>query len=447
MPRSNLILAIVLLCFAAAGPTAVAEPRVVETIDVAPVWAGHPVAFALLTHAPQQFVAFYDANRRMTVASRPLDSQRWTFQVLPSTVGWDSHNASEMAIDDDGQLHVTGNMHAVPLVYFRTTRAGDVTSLERVAHMVGDGALERRVTYPRFLRGPANELIFTYRDGFSGSGNQIFNVYNGPARQWRRLLDQPLTDGQGKMNAYPVGPTRGPDGFFHLVWVWRDTPDCRTNHTLSYARSRDLRSWETSGGKPLVLPITIETGEVIDDVPIDGGMLNGNTMIGFDSQKRITVSYHKFDRAGNTQLYNARLEDGRWRIYQTSDWEYRWAFAGNGTIGREIDVGPVRVGAVGALTQSWRHVRYGTKLWQLDETTLKPIETLDPPPAHPAGLSEPESNFPGLAVRWQSDAGASPDPKVRYELRWETLPTNRDQPRPKPWPPATMLRLYGFTAR
>ena len=240
---------------ARAATTAPAPPRVVKVIDVAPVWSGHPVGFALLTHGDTQFVGFYDAQRRMTIGSRALDSDRWTFQVLPTSVGWDSHNYIEMTFDDANQLHVAGNMHASPLTYFRTTRPLDVTSLKQVPAMVGRD--EQRATYPSFLRGPANELIFTYRDGRSGNGNQIYDVYDTAKQTWSRLLDQPLTDGQGHANAYFRGPTRGPDGYFHLVWVWRNTPACETNHDLCYARSKDLRHWETSGGKPLPLPITL----------------------------------------------------------------------------------------------------------------------------------------------------------------------------------------------
>ena len=51
------------------------------------------------------------------------------------------------------------------------------------------------------------------------------------------MLDVPLTDGQGLMNAYQSQPTLGPDGWYHLYWVWRDTPDCSTNHDLSYMKS------------------------------------------------------------------------------------------------------------------------------------------------------------------------------------------------------------------
>ncbi len=41
---------------------------VVDTLNIAPVWAGDPVGFSLITQPPYQFIAYYDANRQMTVA-------------------------------------------------------------------------------------------------------------------------------------------------------------------------------------------------------------------------------------------------------------------------------------------------------------------------------------------------------------------------------------------
>jgi hypothetical protein len=32
------------------------------------IWAGHPMGFALLTERGHQFIAYYDAERRITVA-------------------------------------------------------------------------------------------------------------------------------------------------------------------------------------------------------------------------------------------------------------------------------------------------------------------------------------------------------------------------------------------
>ena len=436
---------ILLACFTAtllmSSPAAVRGAEKIEAaLDVAPVWSAHPVGFALLTHGQRQFVAFYDDQRRMTVATRTLDANQWQFHRLPITTGWDSHNYIALAADDDGYLHLSGDMHVVPLIYFRTKQPLDIASFERVPGMVGRD--EQKCTYPRFLRGPKNELLFTYRDGSSGDGNQIFNVYEHATKTWKRLLDQPLTDGQGERNAYFNGPQRGPDGYFHLCWVWRETSDAATNHDLSYARSKDLLSWETAAGKPLKLPITLAASDIVDPVPVKGGIINGNTMIGFDTKQRPIIGYHKYDEKGNTQIYNSRFEDGRWKAYQASDWDYRWDFGGGGSLVFEVGLGPVRVEPDGRLSQHYRHAKYGSGTWVIDEATLKPTGQLPQPPAFPPALQRVESDLPGMQVKWSGDGGASGESGVRYALRWETLPQNRDQPRAEPLPKPVMLRLY-----
>lgn len=417
------------------------DHRIVEVSDLGEVWSGHPVAFALVTVEDHQFAAYYDAERRMTVAARDLDQTTWTRVTLPSTLGWDSHNYVVLAIDELGSVHVSGNMHSVPLVCYRTTVPLDIETLEPVPSMVGTN--EQQVTYPEFNVGADGSLVFSYRDGGSGNGNHIFNTYDAEAQTWRRLLDTPLLDGGGANNAYPVGPSKGPDGWWHLVWVWRDTPDASTNHDLSYARSRDLTTWETVGGDALALPITLEASEIVDPVQAGGGMINNNTKVGFDADGRPVIAYHKFDADGNTQLYNARFEDGSWVIHQTSDWDYRWDFGGTGSLVFEIQVEGVVAQPDGTLTQKFYHAHYGGwGAYRLDPETLGALEGIDPPLDYPAALDQPESPTEGMVTRWQRDSGQSPDPDVRYLLRWETLPENRDLPRDT-IPPPTLLRLYG----
>jgi hypothetical protein len=435
----RLVLLMPLLCVSSTQGT---EMEVKNRVDIMPVWSGHPVGFCLLTHGKHQFVGFYDAERRMTVAARTLDSDKWQFVRLPERVGWDSHNSITMHIDDNGHIHLMGNMHAAPLVYFRMDKPYDITTFRRIDKMIGRN--EKRLTYPRFFRGPANEMILTYRDGGSGRGNEFYNVYDHKTKTWRRLLDTPLTDGQGKMNAYPNGPTRGPDGYFHLCWVWRDTPGCETNHDPSYARSKDLVHWETADGKKVKLPMTINTpGLIIDPTPVKGGIINGNVQIGFDSKNRVIISYHKFDPAGKTPVYNARLENGKWKIYQTSNWDYRWYFHGGGTIIFEIRIGGVRVAPDGKLVQSYRHVKHGSGEWGLDEATLKPIGKVpSKASSRPKELNKVESTFQGMKVNWQQNIGPGGEPGVQYWLRWETLRQNRDQPRKPPHPKPSMLRVY-----
>ena len=416
-----------------------------EVIDVEPVWSGHPVGFSLLTDGRRQFVAYYDAERRMTVGSRALGSTEWTLKKLPSRVGWDSHNSVTMVLDAEGHLHVSGNMHCVPLVYFRSAKPYDVTTLERVPTMV-DASKERRVTYPHFMRGPGAELMFRYRDGGSGRGNDIFNVYDPATKKWRALLDHPLLDGRGKMNGYFSLPRLGPDGRFHIAGVWRDTPDAATNHHPSYARSRDLVNWETASGRRLRTPLTVDNIDVVDPVPSRAGLINGCCRLGFDSRKRPVVSYHKYDEKGNSQIYCARFEGDAWRVRRVSDWEgYRWSFGGGGSIPFEIRVGGVEPLDDGRLALSYRN-KLGSGTWALDEETL---EVLGPAPEGrkrkprvATSYHEMESDFLGMSKKRAGDLGSSGSAGVRYELSWETLGRNRDRPRKPPYPEPSMLRVY-----
>jgi hypothetical protein len=434
------LIAGMLLCFAAA-----AEPVVDEVIGITPVWTGHPVGFCLVTHPPDQFAAFYDADRRMVTAQRKLDAAAWTFQVLPENIGWDSHNYITMVIDDDGYIHLSGNMHVDPLVYFRTEKPRDITTFKRIPSMTGE--LEDRTTYPRFFHDADGRLLFTYRHGKSGDGNQIYNVYDDETQTWQRLLDKPLTDGEGKRNAYLNGPITGPDGRYHLCWVWRETPDCATNHDPSYARSPDLIHWEDSAGNPLELPITLATSDIVDPVPPGGGVINGNCCIGFDLAKRPVVTCHKYDEDGNIQIYNVRREKEGWKVYQLTDWDWRWDFSGGGTIEFKVRVQPVRV-QDGDLVQGWRADGRESGTWRLDPETLKPVEKLPaPPPSIPEALRKTQSDFPGMQPRFAFSGGQTEAPGVRYLMRWESLGRHRDRPRKKPWPEPIMLRLYRLRDR
>jgi len=434
----GLLARVAVIALAVSSPARADAPAV---LDVAPVWSGHPVGFALVTAGDRQLVGFYDADRRLTVAVRSLDERSWTFVPLPRTTGWDSHNSVAMAVDRDGIVHLAADMHSSPLVYFRSRHPVGAPftadSFEALHRMTGER--EDRVTYPVFLHDAAGDLVFMYRHGSSGDGDQILNRYDARARTWRRLLDEPLTDGRrtgATMNAYFEGPVRGPDGFFHLAWVWRDTPDCDTCHDVCYARSRDLVHWERSDGEPLNLPITADTCEVVDPVPAGRGLINGLVRIGFDARHRPVLSYHAYDDAGQSQIRAARVEDGRWRIHRTSDWSHRWEFGGGGTIDFEVGIGPVEATTDGTLVQDHSSAA-GRGTWTLDPATLAVSGTTTRRRPTAGGR---ESTFPGMEVRRAFDQGTATDSR-QFMLRWETLGPNRDRPRPEPWPAPSMLRL------
>ncbi len=421
-----------------------------EGILIDRVWSGHPVGFALLTERGHQFIAYYDAQRRLTVTGRKLgEEQRVRIQPpgvmvsnrgrLSNVTGWDSHNRLQLALDQDGCLHLSGNMHVDPLVYYRTRKPFDLGTLERVDRMTGEREL--RVTYPNFFKNAEGVLFFRYRDGSSGNGSDLYNIYDPPTRLWRRLFETPLIEGEGERSAYSSGPLLGPDGWFHIVWMWRDTPNAASNHSLSYARSRDLVHWETSTGKPFRLPITMATGEVIDAAKPGQGLINMTYSLGFDAEHRPLVAYHRYDENGRSQAFVARPNAaGKWDVRQISRWSFRWEFSGGGSLAAEVRLGRPEPAKDGSVLLDFRTKAAGAGRWRLDGNTLAPVAQLPAlAPLLPAKLRAPQANYPGLEVQ----TATSNAPGLRWVLRWETLGPNRDRPR-ETVPPPTELRLYEF---
>ena len=410
------------------------------------VWAGHPVGFALLVERGHVFIGYYDAERRLTVAARPAGRREWTRVQLEgiwneakqrwsNVVGWDSHNSIVLAVDADGYLHLSGNLHVDPLVYYRSRRPLDITSFERLDRMTGDR--EARATYPHFFKDAAGELYFDYRDGSSGDAVDLYNRYDRATRQWQRHIPTPLFDGEGRRSAYALPPTLGPDGRFHLLWMWRDNPDAATNQQLSYARSRDLLQWEDAQGNPVPLPITFGGGDVIDDARPGEGLVNTTYALGFAPDGQPVAVYHRYNSEGHSQLFAARPAGADWQRQPLTDWRFRWAFGGYGSLQVDVYIHPVRTEADGTLLVPFFTREVPSGVLRVNPQTLK-AETVLPPdaPVLPATQMQVRSPFPEMEVRTR----AVETEEGNYILRWETLPSNRDQPRPTA-PPPSELRL------
>lgn len=417
----------------------------ITSIAIDQVWSGHRIKPYLLTRGEEQFVGYFDANRQMTVAHR-TGKGTWRYYKVDSWLGWDSHNYITMELDAEGHLHVMGNMHADPIEYFRTTEPLTVRSLKRIPLMV-DKTVEQKMTYPIFMLNKNNELLFKYRDGGSGNGNEIYNIYNTNVKSWSRLHANQFLDGEGKMSGYFEGPTKGPDGYFHLIWVWRNTPSADTNHSLSYARSVDLVHWEDSSGKELPLPLTLKDTEVVDPVAAGGGMINGNVKLGFDQHHQPIISYHKYDEKGNTQMFVTRREASGWNSVQISQWEdFRWDFTGHGSLGR-FAVKPYSPKVIDKNTLGIM-VRKKDEVMRfvLDTKTLKTLRI------EPANLYPPiiEAKTKASNVRMFDNNNLALEHHVfagegqsasgsKFYLSWHTQPGNRDRAHSKISQPSVLL--------
>ncbi|MBC8769277.1 BNR-4 repeat-containing protein [Arenibacter sp. BSSL-BM3] len=421
-----------------------------QVIEIDSVWAGHPVGFSLYTHGNRQYIAYYNANRNLVVGQRNLEDENFDLHIMPPTsretsggtstvLGWDSHNSVTLGVDKDGFIHLSGNMHTNPITYFKSKHANDISSLVQEMEMIGTD--EKKSTYPNFMLTKDGELIFHYRDGGSGNGNEIYNIYSCENKTWSRMLDVPLTDGQGLMNAYQTQPTVLKDGWYHVYWVWRDTPDCETNHDLSYMRSPDLKNWFDAFGGKIALPATLDNKLlIVDPIPVKGGIINLAARLCLDENNNPVFVYHKYDSDGNLQIYAAHINDKKWIHNQVTNWDYRWEFSGRGSINVEFRFKGFNIRKDGYYEVGYWHTKYGNGTILLNNKFENIGKVLKPEPFDSS--LEIEGDFPGLLVKTREDIGTISEKSLRYILKWETLNSNRDLPREKPWPKPSQLVLY-----
>ncbi|MGB1020573.1 MAG: BNR repeat-containing protein [Flavobacteriaceae bacterium] len=229
---------------------------------------------AITTHIDNQYLSYYDSNKRVILAKRKLGSSQWEIKKT-SLEGnpKDAHNAISIALDGDGYLHLAWNHHNVPLHYQKSPIPQKLTLAP--AQMIGTN--ENRVTYPEFHNLPNGNLLFLYRDGSSGNGNLVVNLYETKKKKWRRLHHS-LIDGEGKRNAYWQA-TVDTKGVVHLSWVWRESPDVASNHDILYARSYDSgHTWVRSDDIPYSLPINAQNAERAWPIAQNSSLMNQTDM-------------------------------------------------------------------------------------------------------------------------------------------------------------------------
>ena len=303
-----------------------------ETIDLCA--ADFDCKYSMFVRNGNIYVGYYDREHNLKVAKRD-SSGMWNYAVMDEKVSYDSHKYISLVVDRDDMLHISCNMHKDPLVYYRSCSGGDIATIHRDTMTM---ILEDSVTYPEFLQTD-DMLVFHYRNGRSGNGSTYFNTYDFANGTWSKLYSEPLFDGMKASNSYFKGPFAGSDGRFHLIWCWRDEPDCSTNHGLYYAWSEDLKEWHTPSGFSKMMPLTpTDDAFLVDDIKVREGLINGGFAIGFDEDSGLVIGYHKYDENNHTNLYSATFEDGGWNIRRITDWNWKWEFEGRGSIPFELVV-------------------------------------------------------------------------------------------------------------
>ncbi|MFD1316400.1 BNR repeat-containing protein [Namhaeicola litoreus] len=419
------------------------EVYITDSLFIDSVWAANRVSFDLQTIGNKQYVAYYDKNRMMTVATRELGTRHWEKKTLSSKLVWDSHNYVVLGFDEMGFIHVSGNMHNVPLVYYKSEKPFDIHSLTERNKMTGVN--ENAVTYPKYFNDKDGHLYYTYRSGESGNGNNWVNKFDTKTQTWNMLLKDGLFKGifeDSNRSAYSKFIT-GPQGNFHCVWMWRWTPDVETSHQLCYATSTDFLNWKNIKGEAVELPFTPDNEKVIvDDVPSKGGMHNGKFDIRIIDEVPI-IAYLKYDENGLTQLYATTFRNGEWIINKLSDWNFRWKFKGGGdqmSFGARFDLG---ISKEGILAIDWDNEMGENGRYAINPKNVKLLDTLIQVKAkYPKEIFNRMTNDPALSVVLQNGKNTDQVGNERYVLKWESKVKSHGTHAPEIIPPGPRSALF-----
>src|SRR6478672_7574887 len=75
----------------------------------------------LTTVGTHQFIAYYDNNRNVMIGRRDVGSSTWSTYTTPYSVAsgeiTDDHNIIAIAVDGNGLMHLSWNMHNQALNY------------------------------------------------------------------------------------------------------------------------------------------------------------------------------------------------------------------------------------------------------------------------------------------------------------------------------------------
>ena len=307
----------------------------------------------------QQFVAFYGRhqydpaaaiNNRIWIARRTLGSSHWEVFRHPTFTAnniTDGHDVVCFAIDGDGCLHMSWGMHADAFHYACST--GPVTGTDPIT-FGPDGTMtgnENTVTYPQFYNLPGGDLLYHFREGGSGAGDQYLNHWDNATRTWHNVhlsagAQVPFIKGRGwtpDYNAYPNLPQFDPLGRLVFTWCWRYNSGSpagesgyQTNNNIAYARSADAGlTWLRFDATPYHLPISRDgesgdpgtAAEHLMTIPEGSSLINSGGQ-DFDSNNNPVIAtwWAPGTPTGDyRRQYQVvfRADDGTWQARQVSN--------------------------------------------------------------------------------------------------------------------------------
>ncbi|WP_275788731.1 BNR-4 repeat-containing protein [Pararhizobium gei] len=296
-------------------------------VQIGETWSGVGTGIgAATTKDGALLTAYFGPDRYIRLASfNPKDGTLCEKSLDSRFDGWDAHNSLTLAISDDGTAHISGNMHADPMVYAQ----GPASDLDRIKLIPMTGQDEESVTYPHFLKDRAGNLLFLYRSGTSGDGSWQVNRWTDG--KWHRL-PAVFTDRDGRkaVSAYPTEFVKDKNGLYHVAVVWRHTMDVSSNFAVTYAATWDFKTWQV-GRRTAEGPLTPRAMEKVD-LPGEGQGLVNNAKLAISDTGVPVILFTRFNADGKNAVFASGRIDGRWQTIQVAASDKRTEIKGGGSI-------------------------------------------------------------------------------------------------------------------
>jgi hypothetical protein len=346
----------------------------------------------LVTIDGYQFVAYYsyntpgrsgDSSGTIELARRAVGSTTWTTVDTKITVtvgtngvsadsiitnGIDDHDVIAMAVDGNGDMHISWGMHNVALNYdissnsvigstFAPTFVQQTATNDPALFSAFTASGIDQPTYPEFYYAensngtPNGNLVFDFRNpasasgGGSGNGNTYFTTYTSSTKTFADP-EEVLDGGDTSVNGYQNGLVYTSTGNLLMSWTWRATPTYQTNEDEMFAQSPDNGvTWYQQGGTtPYTLPIvqsqvvgttSAQVAQIVENIPQNSSLINqswmtvdknnnpviatwltpnGNAVTGGDPNRQYELYYYTGTQWEASQISNRQNDDG----YDTS---------------------------------------------------------------------------------------------------------------------------------
>lgn len=229
--------------------------------DINGIHGNTPIA----SQANHVFICYIDDNLDVNIIHK-LPSGVWESPVTIATGNADdAHNYCSLGIDTFGYVHASYDQHSSGLNYKRSAAPYDVQNMV-TATATMPMPVNAEISYPQFIRTGRNleTLLFLYRNGSAGNGDECLNRYDEITFQWTSVACPMI---KGKDLANPSSPYLAPprvDSLGNLKILYTN----RTGYynyglfTLTYDAS--INTFTTQSGGSVLLPLTLNSpGSVV----------------------------------------------------------------------------------------------------------------------------------------------------------------------------------------